>query len=434
MYLERGPHLFFIFFLCLILTVAFIPSVDAGPQQKVLVLEISEAITPASDDVIADAIEKAENENFQALVISLNTPGGGLEETQTIISTIENSSVPVIGYVPESGKAWSAGTLILMGTDIAAMAPFTVIGSAQPVKISAEGTKPITDEKIINALVKFSVATASKHGRNEIFAEEVITKNKNLEAQEALKSSVIEYVAPSIPNLLVQINGQQVKGKTLQTENAEIEEYEPPLSLSLLSLISNPIISSLLITLGIYGLIFGISSPGAGAEIFGVISIALGLIGTGFYINIGAIFLILLGIGLLIIEIKIPGFGIFGLAGLISLIIGSILLVPMGSENIYTPEFRRVLALTVVAPTIVFGLFLVFAIYKVNEIRTKKPVIGEFIGEVAQTIDSLGPGKTGYVRYNGEYWKARSEEEIEPNLDVEIIGKEREILLVKRKT
>ncbi|WP_243684790.1 hypothetical protein [Methanosarcina barkeri] len=96
------------------------------------------------------------------------------------------------------------------------------------------------------------------------------------------------------------------------------------------------------------------------------------LIGTGFDINIGAIFLILLGIGLLIIEIKVPGFGIFGFAGLISLIIGSILLVPMGSENIYTPEFRKVLTLTVVAPTVVFGLFLVFAIYKVTEIRKKK--------------------------------------------------------------
>lgn len=433
MFVERGSHLFFILFLCLILTAASIPSVDAGPQQKVLVLEISEAITPASDDIIADAIQKAENENFEALVISLNTPGGGLDETQAIISTIGNASVPVIGYVPESGRAWSAGTLILMGTDIAAMAPFTVIGSAQPVQISAEGTKPIEDEKIINALVKFSVATASKHGRNETFAEEVITKNKNLDAQEALQAGVIEYVAPSIPNLLVQANGQQVKGKILQTENAEIENYEPPLSLSLLRLISNPIISSLLLTLGIYGLIFGISSPGAGAEVFGIISITLGLIGTGFNINIGAIFLILLGIGLLIIEIKVPGFGIFALAGLISLIIGSILLVPMGSENIYTPEFRKVLALTVVAPTIVFGLFLVFAIYKVTEIRKKKPVIGEFIGDTAQTIDPLGPEKTGFVRYKGEYWKARSEEEIEPKAEVEITGKVRETLLVKRK-
>jgi membrane-bound serine protease (ClpP class) len=433
MTVRRGSHFIFIFFLCFILTAAAVPSADAGPQEKVLVLEISEAITPASDDIIANAIEKAENENFEALVISLDTPGGGLDETQVIIRTIENASVPVIGYVPESGKAWSAGTLILMGTDIAAMAPFTVIGSAQPVRMTAEGTKPIKDEKIINALVKFSVATASKHGRNETFAEEVITKNKNLDAQEALETGVIEYIAPSIPNLLTQIDGQQVKGKSLQTENARIENYVPPLPLSLLRLISNPIISSLFLTIGLYGLIFGISSPGVGAEVFGIISIILGLIGTGFDINIGAIFLILLGIGLLIIEIKVPGFGIFGLAGLISLIIGSILLVPLGNENIYTPEFSRLLVLTVVAPTIVFGLFLVFAIYKVTEIRKKKPVIGEFIGEIAQTIDPLGPGKTGYVRYRGEYWKARSEEEIEPKAEVEITGKVREMLLVKRK-
>ncbi len=433
MLVRRGFHFIFIFFLCFILTAVTIPSTSAGPQEKVLVLEISEAITPASDDIITSAIEKAENENFEALIISLDTPGGGLDETQVIIRTIENASVPVIGYVPESGKAWSAGTLILMGTDIAAMAPFTVIGSAQPVQMSAEGTKPIKDEKIINALVKFSVATASKHGRNETFAEEVITKNKNLDAQEALEAGVIEYIAPSIPNLLTQIDGQQVKGKTLRTENAGTENYEPPLSLSFLRLISNPIISSLLLTIGLYGLIFGISSPGVGAEVFGIISIVLGLIGTGFNINIGAIFLIILGIGLLIIEIKVPGFGIFGLAGLISLIIGSILLVPMGDENIYTPEFRRLLTLTVVAPTIVFGLFLVFAIYKVTEIRKKKPVIGEFIGETAQTIDPLGPGKTGYVRYRGEYWKARSEEEIEPKAEVEITGKVREVLSVKRK-
>ena len=430
---ERAPHFLSIFFLCIILTAFFAPVAGAGPDNKVLVLEISEAITPASDDIVADAIEKAENENFEALVISLDTPGGGLEETQIIIKDIENTSVPVIGYVPESGKAWSAGTLILMGTDIAAMAPFTVIGSAQPVQMSAEGIKPIKDEKIINALVKFSVATASKHGRNETFAEEVITKNKNLDAQEALETSVIEYIAPSIPNLLARTDGQHVKERTLQTENASTEDYEPPLSLSLLRLVSNPMISSLLLTIGLYGIIFGISSPGAGAELFGIIAIILGLIGTGFDINIGAFVLIILGIALLILEIKMPGFGIFGLAGLISLIIGSIFLLPMGGENIYSPEFRRLLTLTVVAPTIVFGLFLVFAVYKVTEIRKKKPVIGEIIGDTAQTIDPVGPGKTGFVRYKGEYWKARSEEEIEPKIEVEITGKVREVLLVKRK-
>jgi membrane-bound serine protease (ClpP class) len=433
MLMKRAPRFLSIFLLCFILTAAFVPVAGAGPENKVLVLRISEAITPASDNIITSAIAKAENENFDALIISLDTPGGGLEETQTIIENIGNTTVPVIGYVPEGGKAWSAGTLILLGTDIAAMAPFTVIGSAQPVQISAEGTKPIEDEKVINALVKFSVATASKHGRNETFAEEVITKNKNLDAQEALKAGVIEYVAPSIPDLLTQINGKVVKGKVLGTENASIEYYEPPLSLSFLGLISNPIISSLLMTIGLYGIIFGISNPGAGGEVFGLIAIVLGLIGTGFNVNVGALFLILVGIGLLILEIKIPGFGIFGFAGLLSLIIGSILLIPMGGENIYTPEFRSLLTLTVVAPTIVFGLFLVFAIYKVTEVRKKKPVIGSIIGDTARTIDPLGPGKSGFVRYNGEYWQAKSEEEIEAKEEVEIIGKEKEMLLVKRK-
>jgi membrane-bound serine protease (ClpP class) len=433
MLVERAPHFLSVLFLCFILIVIFAPVTEAGSEDKVLVLEISEAITPASDDIIANAIEKAENENFEALVISLDTPGGGLEETQIIIKDIENTSIPVIGYVPDGGKAWSAGTLILMGTDIAAMAPFTVLGSAQPVQMTAEGTKPIEDEKIINALVKFSVTTASKHGRNETFAEEVITKNKNLDAQEALETGVIEYIAPSIPDLLTQVDGEEIKGRILQTEDAKTENYEPSLPLSFLKLISNPIISSLLLTIGLYGIIFGISSPGAGAEVLGIISIALGLIGTGFDINIGAIFLILVGIGLLILEIKTPGFGIFGLAGLISLILGSIFLVPMGGENIYTPEFRRLLTLTIIAPTIIFGLFLVFAVYKVAEIRKKKPVIGAIIGDSAQTIDPLEPGKPGFVRYSGEYWQARSEEEIGVKEEVEIIGKEREVLFVRRK-
>ena len=397
-------------------------------------LKISGAITPASDDIIANAISKAENEGFEALVISLDTPGGGLEETQAIIKRIGNTTVPVIGYVPEGGKAWSAGTFILMGTDIAAMAPFTVIGSAQPVQISAEGTKPIEDEKIINALVKYSVTIASKHLRNETFAEEVITKNKNLDAQEALDAGVIEYIAPSISDLLTQINGKVVKGKILRTESFSIENYEPSLSLAFLELISNPILSSLLLIIGLYGIIFGISNLGSGVEVFGIIAIVLGLVGTGFNINVGAIFLIIIGVGLLILEIKIPGFGIIGFAGFISLIIGSVLLVPIGDENIYTPEFRRLMTLTVIVPTIVFGLFLVFAIYKVTEIRKKKPVIGTIIGDTARTIDPLGPEKSGFVRYNGEYWQARSEEKIEVKEKVEIIGKEKEVLLVKRKS
>lgn len=433
MKMKKAFHPLFILFFCITLTASFMLSAEGATENRVLVLEIAESITPASDNLIADAIEIAENGNYEAFVITLDTPGGGLEETQIIIKAIENTTVPVIGFVPESGKAWSAGTLILMGTDIAAMAPYTVIGSAQPVKMSAEGTVPVEDDKIINALVKFSVETARKHGRNETFAEEVITKNRNLNDEEALEYGVIEYRASSIPDLVAQVDGENVKGRNLQTANAEIETYEPPFHLLFLKIISNPILSSLLLTIGLYGIIFGISNPGAGAEILGIIAIVLGLIGTGFDINIAAFFLILVGAGLLILELNSPGFGIFGLAGLISLVIGSLFLVPLGEKNIYTPEFTRLLVLAIVTPTVVIGLFLVYAVYKVAEIRKKKPVIGTIIGDTARTIDAVSPEKAGFVRYKGEYWKARSEEEIEVDQEVEIIGKEREVLVVKRK-
>ncbi len=433
MKMKKAFHPLFILFFCITLTASFMLSAEGATENRVLVLEIAESITPASDNLIADAIEIAENGNYEAFVITLDTPGGGLEETQIIIKAIENTTVPVIGFVPESGKAWSAGTLILMGTDIAAMAPYTVIGSAQPVKMSAEGTVPVEDDKIINALVKFSVETARKHGRNETFAEEVITKNRNLNDEEALEYGVIEYRASSIPDLMAQVDGENVKGRNLQTANAEIETYEPPFHLLFLKIISNPILSSLLLTIGLYGIIFGISNPGAGAEILGIIAIVLGLIGTGFDINIAAFFLILVGAGLLILELNSPGFGIFGLAGLISLVIGSLFLVPLGEKNIYTPEFTRLLVLAIVTPTVVIGLFLVYAVYKAAEIRKKKPVIGTIIGDTARTIDAVSPEKAGFVRYKGEYWKARSEEEIEVDQEVEIIGKEREVLVIKRK-
>ena len=433
MKMKKAFHPLFILFFCITLTASFMLSAEGATENRVLVLEIAESITPASDNLIADAIEIAENGNYEAFVITLDTPGGGLEETQIIIKAIENTTVPVIGFVPESGKAWSAGTLILMGTDIAAMAPYTVIGSAQPVKMSAEGTVPVEDDKIINALVKFSVETARKHGRNETFAEEVITKNRNLNDEEALEYGVIEYRASSIPDLMAQVDGENVKGRNLQTANAEIETYEPPFHLLFLKIISNPILSSLLLTIGLYGIIFGISNPGAGAEVLGIIAIVLGLIGTGFDINIAAFFLILVGAGLLILELNSPGFGIFGLAGLISLVIGSLFLVPLGEKNIYTPEFTRLLVLAIVTPTVVIGLFLVYAVYKVAEIRKKKPVIGTIIGDTARTIDAVSPEKAGFVRYKGEYWKARSEEEIEVDQEVEIIGKEREVLVIKRK-
>jgi membrane-bound serine protease (ClpP class) len=248
----------------------------AGAQ--VIVVELNDAITPASDDIVSEAIENARQSEAQALVITLNTPGGGLEETKKILDHIQNSPVPVIGYVYPKGTAtaWSAGTIILLATDVAAMAPNTIIGSAQPVEMTGEGIKPIKEDKIVNAIVALAREKAKQHGRNESAAEQFITANLNLDADAAKEANVIEVIAASIEELLVKVDGMTVKGKVLRTSGDEYTYHSPSLRLNLMGILSNPILASLLLFIGIYSLIFGLTSPGYGAEIFGVIAISLG--------------------------------------------------------------------------------------------------------------------------------------------------------------
>ncbi len=417
----RGIFLFFI-----LLSIAQI----AGAQ--VIIVELNDAITPASDDIISEALENARQSDAQALVITMNTPGGGLEETKKILDHIQNSPVPVIGYVyPNGATAWSAGTIILLAADVAAMAPNTIIGSAQPVEMTGEGIKPITEEKIVNAVVALAQEKAKQHGRNETAAGQFITANLNLDAEKAKEAKVIEVVAGSIEDLLVKVDGMTVKGKVLRTSGAEYKYHSPSMRLNLMGILSNPILASLLLFIGIYSLIFGLTSPGYGAEIFGVISISLGLIGLGFSINVAGLFLIAFGIGLLLFELHVSTFGIIGLAGIACVALGSILLVPTGYPNMYGSEFQTGLLISLLAPAIVFGVFLAFAIYKMMEIRKKKPVIGDIIGDTARTIDEITPEGKGFVRYQGEMWRAKSEESIEPGRKVVIKGKDGAVLLVE---
>jgi membrane-bound serine protease (ClpP class) len=423
--------------LLFLLTLSFIlfsSSAAAQEDRNVLVLEISGAITPVSDDIVADAISVAENEGYEALIITLNTPGGGLDETLRITEMIPQTNISVVGYVyPEGTQAWSAGTLILISTDVAAMAPFTVIGSAQPVTVTPSGSEPVNDSKIINALVERAVENARMHGRNETAAGEFITENLNLNSETALEYGVIEYVAPSIEDLLVQIDGLEIKGRTLETAGAGTVYYEAPLRLSFMNIISNPIVASLLMLLGVYAVILGISSPGFGAEIFGVVAIVLGLIGTGFDVNIAAIFLIVAGIALLALELHSPGVGVFGIAGIVCIVAGSVLLAPTDFPRNYSPaEFQRTIIASIVAPTIIIGLFVLFAMYKVLEVRKRKPQFGEIIGDPAIVHTPISPDRTGYVIHRGEYWKARSAEPLDKDEKVVIKEKDGVVLVVEK--
>lgn len=425
----------FFFLLLLTISIFLIFSSSASTADgPVLAIKLDSTITPASDDIVSATIQEAESGNYQAILIILDTPGGGLTETLSIIDQIERTRLPVIGYVyPDGAKAWSAGTLILMSSDVAAMAPHTIIGSAQPVQLSPTGgTTPINDSKTINAIVALIEEKAKKHSRNSTGAREFVLANLNLNADDAKKFGSIEYVSPDPQDLLHQVNGLRVKNVTLSTNSSEVIFFEPPLNLQLLKLLSDPMIAGLLILVGLYGIIFGLSSPGWGAEAFGVMSLALGLIGQGFDVNLGGLFLMLVGVALILVELHSHSFGILAAAGLICVTIGSILLIPTSYPQWYIPgEYQRSLAAAFILPSLILGAFLAFAVYKIARIRFAKPVIGQIIGEEAEALDRLAP--EGYVSFQGEYWKAEAEETVEKGEKVVIVGKDGAVLKVRRK-
>ncbi|MBE3137195.1 MAG: nodulation protein NfeD [Thermoplasmata archaeon] len=427
------PLIFFFFFLL------FLSSSASAQTSSVVLVEITDTIDQSTVEVITDSLKQAEANNAQAVILLLNTPGGGLDQTFEIAEMIKQSDIPVIGYVyPSGATAWSAGTFILLSTPLAAMADHTIIGSCQPIETSLEGTRFINDSKIINALVEWLQERTVMYGRNETLAKLFITQNRNVNATVAKNSNVIEIVASSIDQLLNDIDGRNVTTAagtiTLHTRAAEQVRYSPSLKIQILKLISNPILTSLLLMLGIFALLVGISTPGYGAEVFGVIAILLSLIGSGFSISTLSVIFIIIGCLLLAVEIFVtPGFGAVGIGGIICLVIGSIFLIPSYPTRkwLISGEYMTDAITIMLFVIVLFALFFAFLLYKVLQIRKKKSPVGKFAGEKAVAIERITPEKPGFVRYKGEYWQAKSEVVIETNTKVVIIEKDETMLIVK---
>jgi len=431
---------FFFLFFILLLTLSSINSI--AESNNVLVVEITDTIDQYTVEIIKESFNHAKNENSEAIILLLDTPGGGLSQTFEIADIINESEIPIIGYVFPSGSyAWSAGTFILMSTHIAAMAENTIIGSAQPVEITAEGTKYITESKIINALVSWIKVRAEKFNRNQSVAERFITENLNLNATLSKKYGVVEHVSSSINKLLNEINGTTVLTSSgnviINTKNAKQIKYSPSIGIQFMKFFSNPILSSLLLILGIFVLIFGLSSPGLGAEIFGVIAILLSLIGSGFSIPILSIIFLIIGCLLLVVEIFVtPGFGVIGIGGIICLMVGSIFLIPSYSttEWVISMDWINDAIIVIISVGILIAIFFVFLLYKIIQVRNRKKAIGTFVGETGKTIDKITPEKSGYIRFKGELWEAKSDFIIEPKTKVVIIEKDESTLKIKPKS
>ena len=377
--------------------------------KKIYVIDIDDTITSATVEMIKEAV----NEKPDVIILRLNTPGGDLGSTLEIIQIIDNSEIPFVGYVgPKGAYAWSAGTFILLSTHIAAMSPNSIIGSCQPVYIGANEYTLINESKILNAVIAIMKERMKMYDRNFSLTEKFIVENLNLNADEAKKFNAIELIADNEHDLVEKIDGMNVRvasgEKTIITKNAEILHYEPSIKTKFMSVLSNPLIASLLLMLGIYALIFGFSSPGMGAEILGVLCISLGLIGLGFDVNLAGIALLILGIALIIYEMSSHSFGIVGGAGVIALVTGIIFIGPLSSPNFYVSrEFFNTLLYSIIFPSIIFAVFLIFAATKIFKSWKKKPVIGEsIIGETAESTEDF-ENKTGFVMYKGELWKAK---------------------------
>jgi len=410
-----------------------VASQSEAQDKKVLWVELNEPITAASAENVAAAVQEASTGNYNSILVSLDTFGGSADSTFKIIDSIQSSSVPVIGYVYPAGKhALSAGTIILMASDYAAMAPYSTIGSSQPVI----GTEPTNETKFVNAIVEKLVTLAELHGRNSTQVARFVTDNDNLTPEEALRNHVIEAIAGSPDDLLAKAHGAKVKtlaGEVvLDTLDAQLVKYEPSLRVSLLRILTDPIISTTFLSIGILALILGLSSPGFGAEVLGAVLLILGLIGQGFGVNWAALALIGIGAGLLVFELHVHGFGIIGVGGVIVLGVGMALLVAQPVTPMLVPASRSAEIITTLSLLLIpfIGLF-GFLMYKAYRATKIKRVFTRYPTGKGRAVDDISPDREGYVVIGGEYWKAKGTVNIKAGSIVKAVGDKSGILSVE---
>jgi membrane-bound serine protease (ClpP class) len=380
------------------------------PAQQVVRITIDGTINPASADFIHNSIEKANSRNAECIIIHLNTPGGLLKSTRVIVGDILESPIPVVVYVsPDGAQAGSAGVFITLAAHVAAMAIGTNIGAAHPVELQGS-PDTIMSQKATNDAAAFIRAIAAKRNRNLEWAEEAVRRSVSITEKEALDKKVIDMIAQSERQLLEQLDGKQIElasgTKTLHTKNAKIISIRMGLAEKLLNIVSDPNIAYLLMMLGFFGLLFELYNPGAILPgIIGVISLIL-----AFYsmhtlpINYAGIALIVFGIILFLLELKVMSHGMLAIGGVLSVLLGSLMLIRTDSEL----EFVSLSKSVIVTTTIVTSLFFLFVIGMGLRAQRAKPITGMegLLGEIGESIEPLN--LIGKVHVHGEIWNAES--------------------------
>jgi len=411
------------------LILLFGTSPGAITGKKVIIIEMDGSINPGTAYFMVRSIEDAEAAGAALLIIQMDTPGGLASSMRTMVKAIMNSRVPVVVYVAPSGAgAASAGVMITVSAHIAAMAPGTNIGAAHPVTAGGEDIQKTMSEKVVNDMASYGRGIAQERGRNGEWVEKAIRESVSITADEALEKNVIDLIAKDMDELLQLINGKEVSlvsGKiTLNTEGLEKTYYHPGFRDKVLRTISDPNIAYILMMIGLAGLYFELSHPGAiFPGVIGAISLILAFFSfQTLPVNYAGLMLIALAIILFIAEIKITSYGILSLGGLVSLLLGSIMLF----EDVKV-------SLKLMAPTIILvgGFFVVVSALAFRAYRSKpKSGMEGLIGEIGIVRELIDP--EGLIFIHGELWRAISDESIEPGESVEVESAKGLVLKVRK--